>query len=223
MGQDEATFETAVEVAFRWGDDVTLNRTRCSTDRRFQPKDILHHAGQSGAQVFLVLAGRAQARAFGLTGRVVVVSEFAGGDIFGAFEPAEVFPDDADVIAVDSTRAAVVPGRAFVALAERHGAIAQALVRSLLRQLRSASARMADGVTLSAPGRVHAELIRLARLKDGKTIEPIPVLSVLATRLNTTRETVSRTISALERRGIVRREQGYLIIVAVQRLEDLII
>jgi len=223
MGEDHSSFAAAVERAFCWGDSATAGVTLLSTDRRFVRRELLLQAGQGEAQVFLLLAGRAQAQAFGFTGRLVVVHEFVGGDIFGALAPALSHPDDADVIAVDPTRAAVVPGRAFVALAERHGVIAQALVRSLLQQLRSASARMADGVTLSAPGRVHAELIRLARLGDGKAIEPTPVLSVLATRVNTTRETVSRTISALERRGIVQRKEGRLVIVAIQRLEDLVI
>ena len=72
-------------------------------------------------------------------------------------------------------------------------------------------------------GRVHAELLRLARLADGRVIRPAPVLAKLAVRVQSTRETVSRTINALERRGIIRRERDALVIVAPHRLEEMIV
>jgi predicted transcriptional regulator len=49
------------------------------------------------------------------------------------------------------------------------------------------------------------------------------VLTSLAVRVNSTRETVSRSINALERRGIIRREADTLIIVAPHRLEEMIV
>jgi DNA-binding GntR family transcriptional regulator len=70
---------------------------------------------------------------------------------------------------------------------------------------------------------VYAELLRLARLGDGKAIRPAPVLSALAIRVQSTRETVSRAVNDLERRGIIRRQDDALVIVASQRLEELVI
>jgi DNA-binding IclR family transcriptional regulator len=49
------------------------------------------------------------------------------------------------------------------------------------------------------------------------------VLSKLAVRVHSTRETVSRTINALERRGLIRRDGDALFIVAPQRLEEMIV
>ena len=45
----------------------------------------------------------------------------------------------------------------------------------------------------------------------------------MAVRVQSTRETVSRAVSALERRGIVRRDGDALVIVATQRLEELVV
>jgi hypothetical protein len=80
---------------------------------------------------------------------------------------------------------------------------------------------MIDRNTLSAVGRIHAELWRRAE-RSGWTISPPPVLAALALDLQTTRETVSRTVSALERRGVVRRTPDALIVVAPRRLEGMI-
>jgi CRP-like cAMP-binding protein len=131
--------------------------------------------------------------------------------------------EDADVVAVDEVRAAVFLTLDFVALLEAHGCLAVLVSRTLLRQLRATSLRVRERSTLSANGRVHAELLRLARLRDGRTVRPAPVLSTLATRIHSTRETVSRAINRLERRGIIRRDGEALLIVAPHRLEELIV
>jgi DNA-binding MarR family transcriptional regulator len=82
--------------------------------------------------------------------------------------------------------------------------------------------RMVESVLLSATGRVCAELERLAKLSPDQTIRPVPVFSELATMVQSTRETVSRTISQLEKRGVLRREDGGLRVVAPHRLAELI-
>jgi len=76
--------------------------------------------------------------------------------------------------------------------------------------------------SVSVAGRVHAELLRLARLGDGRSIRPAPAVSVLAVRVHSTREVVSRTINLLERRGIIRRDSDALFIISPQRLEEMI-
>ena len=136
---------------------------------------------------------------------------------------AEPAPEEADVVAVEAVRAAVFLALDFLNLMETYGCVGLVVSRVLQRQLRAASTKMLERSTLSAAGRVHAELLRLARLGDGRTLRPAPVLSALAVRVQTTRETVSRTINTLERRGIIRRDGGALFIVAPQRLEEMIV
>ncbi len=94
----------------------------------------------------------------------------------------------------------------------------------LLKRLRETTGRMVERTTLSATGRIHAELLRLARdSTDGRSIRPAPVLAALAVRVLSTRETVSRAINALERRGIIRRDPDRLTIVAPHRLEEMVV
>lgn len=183
---------------------------------------ILRH-GDAWTYAHLVMTGHARALVYGLDGQMVLVHEYRTGDIFGALGLADLHPADADVVAIDPTRTACLPGTELVMLVDRHGSLGLLLVRRLLEQLRATSGRMVERMTLSAPGRVYAELLRLARLGDGGAIRPAPVLAALAVRVQSTRETVSRAVSALERRGIVRREDDALVIVAAQRLEELVI
>jgi predicted transcriptional regulator len=80
--------------------------------------------------------------------------------------------------------------------------------------------RMAARTTLTAYGRVYAELLRLAG--PSNRIEPPPVLSALALSVHTTRETTSRAIAHLLRRGIVSRTDEALNILAPRLLADLV-
>lgn len=191
--------------------------------RQYPAKAVILRYGDSLGHAWLVMAGRAQALVYGLDGQMVLVHEYRTGDFFGAVAATDAWPVDAEVVAADPTRAASLPAADFLMLVDRHRSLGLLLVRSLLDQLRAASARMVDRTTLSAPGRVYAELLRLAHLGDGAAIRPAPVHAALAVRVQSTRETVSRAVSALERRGIVRREDDALVIVAPGRLEELVV
>jgi CRP-like cAMP-binding protein len=192
-------------------------------EQRYSPQTVIVRQGDSVTLTFLLVEGRVHAFAYGSEGQSVLLQEFEPGDFFGAIVEIEPEPAAGDLIATEAVRAAAFAVADFLGLIERHGCVGLALSRMLLKQLRATALKMTERSTLSAAGRVHAELLRLARLGGGHVIRPTPILSRLAIRVQSTRETVSRTLSALERRGIVRREGGALVVVAPQRLEDLII
>jgi CRP/FNR family transcriptional regulator, cyclic AMP receptor protein len=206
----------------------------CSTDtamsiclhvheRRYPLRATIVKQGDRATMTFLLVDGRVHALAYTPEGQTVLLQEFLSGDFFGAIVETRPEPAAADLVAVEAVRAAAFLIADFLMLIERHGCVGLVVSRMLLKQLRSTAAKMAERTTLSAGGRVHAELLRLARLGDGRTIRPAPVVAALAVRVQTTRETASRAINALERRGIIRRERKALVIVAPQRLEEMIV
>ncbi|HEY3815117.1 MAG TPA: Crp/Fnr family transcriptional regulator [Caulobacteraceae bacterium] len=190
-----------------------------AADRRYPAREMILRQGDRSGETFLLVDGRAQGLLYGAEGQLVLLQEFAPGDVFGAIAQHESEPHPADVTAVEDSRAAVFGALDFVGLIETYGCVALMVTRTLLKQLRAATGRIAERSTLSAVGRIHAELLRLAGA--GQTIRPAPVLAALAVRVNTTRETVSRTINALERRGVIRREADTLIVLARGRLEEI--
>lgn len=178
--------------------------------------------GHLGSETLLLVTGRAHAFIYRADGRSMLLHEFSSGDLFGALLDHGA-GSDCEVTAVEDVAAAVFLGPDFLRLVEAHASLGLALSRMLLKRLQQSSSRLADRVTLSAPGRVYAELLRLAQAGDGATIRPAPVLSTLAVHVQSTRETVSRTINALERRGLIRRDADALVIVAPRRLEMMVI
>jgi CRP-like cAMP-binding protein len=212
-----------LQKTFGCSPEIAASIGRRCVERRYPVRAIIIKQGDRIDATFLLVAGRVHALSFGTDGQLVLVHEFLAGDFFGAVAQAEPLPADTDVQAVESSRTAVFLLRDFLALIETHACVGLAVSKMLLKQLRATAAKMVERATLSATGRIHAELLRLAKLGDGRAIRPAPMLSVLAVRVHSTRETVSRTINALVRRGILRREGSALVIVAPQRLEEMIV
>ena len=218
----EPAIDVFLQRIFACSKDVAEAITRRASDRHYAMRAVIIKQGDSPDAAFLLLVGRAEALAYGFGGHTVLVQEFGPGDVFGAIGGSGEPGWQADIVAVDRVRAAVFAARDFLSLIETQGCVAILVSRALLRQLHAATARATEQMTLSAHGRVHAELLRLAAAHDGKTIDPAPMFSALAVRVHSTRETVSRAVSALERRGIVRREGHALVIVAPHRLQEMV-
>jgi len=192
-------------------------------ERNFPPRAIIIEQGAVSVITFLLVEGRVHAVTCSPSGQLVLLQEFLPGDFFGAIVETDPEPAEADVIAADPVRAAAFAILDFLSLLERHGCMGLAVSKMLMRQVRRTAIKMAQRTTLSVAGRVYAELLRLARIGDGQTIRPPPKLTALAFRVQSTRETVSRVINALERRGIVQRTRDRLVIVAPHRLEEMVI
>ena len=191
--------------------------------RAHPPNATIVQEGEKAAAAYLLTFGRAHALIYSVEGQVVLLFEYRPGDLFGALVEIDPAPEEAEIVAVEPARSFVLKSRDLVVLAESYGAIGLALSRQLLRQLRRATSRIYERAAVSAVGRVYAEILRMARASPDLRICPAPVLSELAVRVSTTRETASRAVSALERRGLIRRDSHSLTVVAPQRLEELII
>lgn len=190
--------------------------------RQFRERATIVRRGDRISTLYVLTAGRAHAIVYSLDGQIVLLHEYRPGDFFGVVCPPYSATHDADVVTVEEVCAFLLDGSVLALLAEQHGCISLALLRVMVDRLQQTASRMYEHVALSAVGRVHAELLRQARQNADLAIRPSPILSDLALRVATTRETASRAVNALERRGIIRRDGEALIVVAPHRLEALI-
>lgn len=191
--------------------------------RDFPIRNAIVRQGDRIATLYVIVAGRAHAIVYSLDGQIVLLHEYLSGDFFGVVSPPYSAIHDADVVAVEEVSSFLLEGSVLALLAEQHGCIGLALLKAMVGRLQQTQSRMYEHVALSAVGRVHAELLRRARQSADLAIRPAPVVADLALQVSTTRETASRAVNALERRGIIRRDQDKLVVVAPHRLEELIL
>lgn len=187
--------------------------------QRAQAKQILAHQGEESHHCWLVLQGCVAIQTFGIEGQRQQLARHGPGEFFGAYPAPTTHRAEIEIL-TDTLllRAEASVLAALVATDPRIGAGMAAL---LARQLDRALDRMATRSTYSAAGRVYNELLTLAG--DSARIAPIPQITTLALNASTTRETASRAITVLVRRGIISREDGALVIQAPRMLRDLIV
>jgi CRP/FNR family transcriptional regulator, cyclic AMP receptor protein len=215
--------ETIIAVAFGCSADIARAVDAAAQTRHHAARsEIVAMDGDAGHPC-LMFTGEAQAVAYAASGNVVRLSTYGPGALFGeAAALGEIMSEEEEVIALHPSDVGHFSNAGFIRLIENYGAVAIAVSRGLMQRLGEATRRIVAVSTLSTTGRIHAELLRRAKAGGAMTISPPPVLSQLAAELGSTRETVSRTINALEKRGIISRDAAGLRVIAPHRLEDLI-
>jgi CRP/FNR family cyclic AMP-dependent transcriptional regulator len=215
QGERAAVLQSVLECT----DEVGALLGRIATSRTALRRQILLHQGDHERQCHIVVAGSADIRVLGREGQHVQVATVEPGEIFGAYpEPAVA---RADIQARDAIELISFDAPQLARLAQAHSDIGAGLARIFSSQLGNVLDHFAARVTLTAVGRVYSYL--LSTIDRGGRLPQIPSVSAIAVRAQTTRETASRAISALERRGIVRREADAWVVTSPRMLEELIV
>jgi CRP/FNR family cyclic AMP-dependent transcriptional regulator len=175
--------------------------------------------GDASEHLYLVIDGIASADLYSVDGQHARLAGYGPGELFGAYP--DPVTHRADMSAVGALSVLMIETRTLAALANEHAAIAQGVALLMARQLDMVLDRMAARIGLSAAGRCYQAL--LAKADDDGWIRPLPVLSALALGVNTTRETASRAVAQLVRRGIVERHDNGLRVVSRRMLEELVL
>jgi CRP-like cAMP-binding protein len=169
-------------------------------------------------QAFLVLKGHVRAVRRGESGREITLEVFRPGDLIGDVLLAPDQPQTTELEAVEQTQLLVIPREAIVAQQRQLPELSSTLGRILVSRL-NRSKDMAVALALSdVEDRVIGALRLLARqeqegsgagggagqeVAEGLLIRQRPTQQELANRIGACRETVSRIVSDLTRRGLV--------------------
>lgn len=211
---------SAVRQAFGCGDALACTIAALGRDSAHGAGQLLWPREHPDETVLLTL-GRAVELAYGRDGTVMVLHAIATGEFFGSIVGSEGHVA-AQVEALSDGRGMRFSSAAMIRLMESYPLVALAIARHLSARLEALRQRMIETVMVSASGRVAAELLRMSHAAPDRVIRPVPVWSELAVIVQSTRETVSRTVSGLEKRGVLRRVEGGLAVTAPNRLEELV-
>lgn len=214
--------EAVVQVSFACPPGVAAGIAARARLRRHAAHATILWQGERATEVFLMLTGEAHALVVASNGQELRLHVHGPGDMFGEGGVLSGEEASASVVAACDSATANFGGGDFVVLVETHACVGLALSRRLIARQAAMTRRLTEQSILSATGRICAELARQARAGGGR-IAPVPVLSDLARQLQTSRETVSRTLSDLKRRGVVRQDDDALIVVAARMLDDLVV
>lgn len=182
---------------------------RLARRRAYAEGEVVVSEAEPGDALYVLLTGRVKVALYGESGREVILSIFKEpGDFFGEMSLLDDEPRSATVLAMEPSTLLVLSRPDFRAHLSRHPRVAVQVMTELSRRLRRADAVIGDLALLDVLGRLAARLRDLAladgeAAPEGRVIRNRPTQAEIAGMIGASRETVSRALSELARRGDV--------------------
>ena len=169
------------------------------------PGEVVLDSGDPTDEVFFVAEGAVRIVVRTTLGYEAILNDLGVGSFFGELAAIDGVPRSANVTALQRTRVCAVPGPAFLDAVLSSPVAGRRLLRLLASRLRAKDERLLEIVALPVRQRLMAELLRLSRDRGGgeRALSPPPPQDVLARRIGTRRETVSREMAEMARAGLL--------------------
>lgn len=181
-----------------------------AVQRRYRKGSVVFVQGEQGERCFVILSGSVKISAFHPDGREVVLAVLGPGDVFGELSPFDQAPRSADAKAIENSELLSLDAAALCGAISKHPEIGIALLRVLSRRLRQANESFQDVAFFDVPGRVARRLADLAAHHGvphaSGVLVDLPISQEqLAQMIGATRESVNKSLAALQRQGLVNR------------------
>jgi len=175
------------------------------------------------ADVYFVFSGLARVVIVS-SGREMILRDIREGEYFGHYSAIDNKPRSAAIVAVTDSVVARMPAPVLWEAIHRFPSVREMVLRDLVSDIRTANQRVHEQANYDVRKRLCAELIRLSRNSiEGRTVvSPPPTHAEFAARISTHREAVTKTLSALEREGLVSRSPSAIVLTDPAKLRRIL-
>jgi CRP/FNR family transcriptional regulator, cyclic AMP receptor protein len=197
-------------------------------ERAFQPKayrknQVIFVEEQTGEYMYVVLAGKVRVTKSGAGGKETILAIHQVGDFFGEMSLLDGKTTPATVSAMEDCKIVTISKADFYRHLMRNEKVVAQIIQVLCGRLRQVWGQLQTLSYSTAESRIRAGILQLARrygLSDARGI----LINVkithheLAAMVGTSRETVTRTLTGLQKQGIVQLAERRIIVVDPKRL-----
>jgi CRP/FNR family transcriptional regulator, cyclic AMP receptor protein len=181
------------------------------TIRDYRRGTYLFHQHDEAPNVFFLWKGRVEISSTSITGHRQLHTTLEPPQFFGELGVLGEMRRTATAGALEDTTTLVIPGEAFIEFLAARPEATRALLRALARQIQEHEALVEDLLFLDLKGRVAKRLLGLCSSSfdelpdDGAVVPSVVTHADLAALAGGSRENVTRILSDLQRRGLVKR------------------
>ena len=194
--------------------------------KSIDPDQTIVHYQDNSTDIYFLISGRARVLIYSAAGRAVEFRDFAVGQFFGEYSAIDGKPRSASVVAVEKCVIAAIPGRVFRGILEQQPSVTLKLLEGAVTQIRSLTDRVFEFSTLAVKNRIHAEVLRLAKVGqiagNQARIVDCPTHFEIANRISTSREAVTRELNWMEEAGVISRNGRHDIVCKLDHLRRLV-
>ncbi|HYW20046.1 MAG TPA: Crp/Fnr family transcriptional regulator [Nodularia sp. (in: cyanobacteria)] len=207
--------ETAVELAL----------TQLVT-RTHPANQVILLENDWGGAVYFILDGWVKIRTYNMEGKEVTLNIIGKGELFGEMAALDEVPRSTDVITLTPTMIGSMPSQNFVKLLHTEPLAGLRLSQLMARRLRQVNRRLRLRES-DSQSRVADTLLFLAEGQgtQGQTGTEIPNLPhrELSSLSGLARETVTRVLTRLEKKGLITKDPETICIPDLSALEKMIV
>lgn len=213
-----------VQVLCLLEDDVLDQVLKLSRHQHYAKHETILMKGIVNDWLGILLAGHVQVVDALASGLEVGLDLIRPGHFFGEFAVIDRQPRSVNLVAISPCDVIQIPGEVARQLFFRYPPVAEAIQLHFTRIIRRNNEMRSLVSMPQASHRVIALLLVLSGSSHGGlvVIDVLPTHQELAIMANTSRETVSRTLSELMRQGLIEKDLRRLIIRHKERLQQLL-
>jgi CRP/FNR family transcriptional regulator/CRP/FNR family cyclic AMP-dependent transcriptional regulator len=179
--------------------------------RIFRRGTYLCHQGDETDEVYFLVSGRIEVSTISPTGARILHATVDRPQFLGELAIFGSIPRTADLLTLEDSEVWHVDGERFMGFVTANATAARQVLAALARQVRASQAFVDDLLFLDLRGRVAKRLLQMGTPSlddlpaDGTVIAEVTHAD-LASLCGGSRENVSRILSDLQRRGVIKRD-----------------
>jgi len=194
--------------------------------KTLQRREELFHKGDHSEEVYVIASGKLKVLTTSAEGDDVVFSILGPGEVFGEVALLGGVPRTATVSAIEDCQLLVIDRRDFMSFLRTNPEVSAKLLFVLATRLKRVSELVEDTLFLNLPLRLAKKLLSLSRAYGEEVAEGIRIDLKLSQEewgdlVGTTRESINKQMRKWTEAGIVRMDDGYVVLLKSVELEKL--
>lgn len=175
--------------------------------RNFKKDMIILDESLEGTGLYIITDGKVKVTENDSEGKEIILQLLGQYEYFGEMSLIDGKNPSANVIAMEDTELFFLSRDEFLQLIKFNPEITIALLEELTRRLRFAGIRIKSLSLLDSEGKIASAILQIAentgKIKQGSVEVILPYQHDIASMAGTSRETVSRALHSLEKKGLI--------------------
>jgi CRP-like cAMP-binding protein len=195
---------------------------------RYPARASLFGRGDPGGQMIAVVSGRVRISLTGPDGHELILNVIEPGQLFGEIAMLDGRDRTADATILEPTELMIIDRRDFLPFLTRHSDVAVRLLLTLCERMRTTTDQIEDIFLLPVAVRLAKKLLQIAAAHGQAAAGELRIGARLSQRelggmLGVSRESINKHLAAWQKAGLVRVENGAIVMVdqaALARLAE---